>query len=207
RTCVASVLVGYLPGSVGAQTPQTAATWSDVRDRFRATNPTLQAGQISIDEAKATEITAFLRPNPQWSLAFDQIGNTAAGNNAFSASNVYTTFNYLFERQQKRELRRDSAQRATAVATSAQADLERTLLFALRAAFVQVMQAKAFRALAQDNLASYDQLLSVSRTRLQAGDISQLDLDRLELQRVTYESDVQGAEVNLRTAKIQLLRL
>src|SRR5262249_13022801 len=51
------------------------------------------------------------------------------------------------------------------------------------------------------------QLLGVSRGRLQVGDIAQIDLDRLELQRVTYESDVQTAEVNLRTAKIQLLRL
>jgi len=32
-------------------------------------------------------------------------------------------------------------------------------------------------------------------------------LDRLELQRVQYESDLQTAEVNLRTAKIQLLAL
>jgi cobalt-zinc-cadmium efflux system outer membrane protein len=207
RTCVVSVLVGCLTGSAGAQTPPTAATWSDIRDRFRATNPTLQAGQIGIDEAKAAEITAFLRPNPQWSLALDQVGNTPAGNSAFSASNVYTAFSYLFERQQKRELRRDSAQGATAIVTSTQADLERSLLFTLRAAFVQVLQAKAFRTLAQENLTSYDQLLGVSRTRLQAGDIAQVDLDRLELQRVTYESDVQGAEVNLRTAKIQLLRL
>jgi len=34
-----------------------------------------------------------------------------------------------------------------------------------------------------------------------------VDLDRLELQRVQYESDLQTAEVNLRTAKIQLLAL
>ena len=34
-----------------------------------------------------------------------------------------------------------------------------------------------------------------------------MDLDRLELQRVQYESDLQTAEVNLRTAKIQLLAL
>jgi len=32
-----------------------------------------------------------------------------------------------------------------------------------------------------------------------------VDLDRLELQRVQYESDLQTAEVSLRTAKIQLL--
>jgi len=104
-------------------------------------------------------------------------------------------------------LRRDSAQGATAIATSAQADLMRNLIFNLRTAFVQVLQAKAFRTLAQDNLSNYDQVLALSRDRLQAGDIAQIDLDRLELQRVQYESDVQTAEVNLRTAKIQLLRL
>jgi len=49
-------------------------------------------------------------------------------------------------------------------------------------------------------------VLGLSRDRLRSGDIAQIDLDRLELQRVTYESDVQTAEVNLRTAKIQLLR-
>jgi cobalt-zinc-cadmium efflux system outer membrane protein len=70
-----------------------------------------------------------------------------------------------------------------------------------------MLQAKAFRALARDNLASYDQVLGLSRDRFQAGDIAQIDLDRLQLQRVTYESDVQTADVNLRTAKIQLLRL
>jgi cobalt-zinc-cadmium efflux system outer membrane protein len=185
---------------------QTALTWSEIRDRFRATNPTLQAGQIGIDESRATEITAFLRPNPSWSLTFDQIGHTEEGN-AFSASNLTTSVSYLRERQGKRELRRDSAQGATTVATSAQADLERNLIFNLRTAFVQVLQAKEFRTLALDNLAAYDQVLSVSRDRFQAGDIAQIDLDRLELQRVTYESDVQTSEVNLRTAKIQLLRL
>jgi cobalt-zinc-cadmium efflux system outer membrane protein len=50
-------------------------------------------------------------------------------------------------------------------------------------------------------------VLKISRDRFQAGDIAQIDLDRLELQRVQYESDVQTAEVNLRTAKIQMLML
>ena len=50
-------------------------------------------------------------------------------------------------------------------------------------------------------------MLEVNRTRQQAGDIAQVDLDRLELQRVQYESDVQTATVNVRTAKIQLLTL
>ncbi|HUC74927.1 MAG TPA: TolC family protein [Vicinamibacterales bacterium] len=185
---------------------QTVLTWPDVRARLQATNPTLLAGQIGIDESRATETTAYLRPNPLFSITLDQVGNTESGN-IFSASTLSTAVSYLHERQHKRELRRDSAQGATAIATSAQADLERNLIFTLRAAFVQVLQAKAFRTLAQDNLTNYDQVLGLSRDRLRSGDIAQIDLDRLELQRVTYESDVQTAEVNLRTAKIQLLRL
>jgi cobalt-zinc-cadmium efflux system outer membrane protein len=203
RGCIGCVLVGGLAADGAAQTP---LTWQEIRARFEMSNPTLQAGQIGIDESKATEITAYLRPNPQGSLTLDQIGNTV-GANLFSASNLTTVFSYLHERQGKRELRRDSAEGATAIATSTQADLMRNLIFNLRTAFVQVLQAKAFRTLAQDNLSNYDQVLALSRDRLQAGDIAQIDLDRLELQRVQYESDVQTAEVNLRTAKIQLLRL
>jgi cobalt-zinc-cadmium efflux system outer membrane protein len=203
RGCIGCVLLGCLAADGAAQ---TALTWQEIRARFEVSNPTLQAGQIGIDESKAAEITAYLRPNPQGSLTLDQIGNTV-GANLFSASNLTTVFSYLHERQRKRELRRDSAQGATAIATSAQADLMRNLIFNLRTAFVQVLQAKAFRTLAQDNLSNYDQVLALSRDRLQAGDIAQIDLDRLELQRVQYESDVQTAEVNLRTAKIQLLRM
>jgi cobalt-zinc-cadmium efflux system outer membrane protein len=203
RGCIGCVLLGCLAADAAGQTPQT---WQEIRARFEANNPTLQAGQIGIDESKAAEITAYLRPNPQGSVTLDQIGNTV-GASLFSASNLTSVFSYLHERQRKRELRRDSAQGATAIATSAQADLMRNLIFNLRTAFVQVLQAKAFRTLAQDNLSNYDQVLSLSRDRLQAGDIAQIDLDRLELQRVQYESDVQTAEVNLRTAKIQLLRL
>jgi len=61
--------------------------------------------------------------------------------------------------------------------------------------------------LTQDNLSYYDRLLGISRDRFQAGDIAKVDLVRLELQRVQFESDVQNALVNLRTAKIQLLAL
>jgi len=203
RAGIGCVLVSSLATNGAAQ---TVLTWPDVRARLQATNPTLQASQIGIDESRATETTAYLRPNPLFSITLDQVGNTESGN-IFSASTLVTTVSYLREREHKRELRRDSAKGATAIATSAQADLERNLIFTLRAAFVQVLQAKAFRSLARDNLTNYDQVLNLSRDRLRSGDIAQIDLDRLELQRVTYESDVQTAEVNLRTAKIQLLRL
>ena len=188
---------------------QKALTWQEIRDRFEAGNPTLRAGQIGIDESRAQEITAFLRPNPNLSLAADQINPFSGGppHSTFGSLLTVAAANYLHERQHKRELRLESAEKATGIAVSSEADLERTLLFALRGAFVQTLQEKAVLDLAKENLAYYDHVLDVNRERYKAGAIAQVDLDRLELQRVQYESDLQTAEVNLRTAKIQLLAL
>ena len=192
--------------AVTAQAAPSSLTWPEVRERVRMTNPALQAARIGVDEATATEATAFLRPNPVLSLIVDNIGHTESGD-PFTNALPVATFSYLHERQQKRELRRDSARGATAIATSGQADLERTLLFSVRSAFVQVLQARAFRSLARDNLTSYDQVLAIGSDRVRSGDIAQIDLDRLQLQRIQYQTDLQTAEVSLRTAKIQLLRL
>jgi cobalt-zinc-cadmium efflux system outer membrane protein len=188
---------------------QKALTWQEVRDKFESANPRLRAGQIGIDESRAQEITAFLRPNPNFTLSTDgtQIAPFKGVWKPFLGTQFSPNLSYLHERQHKRELRLESAQKGTGIAISGQADLNRTLLFALRMAFIQTLQEKAIFDLAKENLSYYDHLLDVNRERYKAGAIAQVDLDRLELQRVQYESDLQTAEVNLRTAKIQLLAL
>src|SRR6516164_1422303 len=188
---------------------QRALTWQEVRDKFEATNPTLKAGQIGVEEVRAQETTAFLRPNPTLSLIADQIDPFDVGppHGPFTYFLAVGSGSYLLERQNKRNLRLESAQKATKIAISSQADLERNLVFNLRMAFVQTLQEKAILQLAKENLAYYDHVLEVSRERYRVGAIARVDLDRLELQRVQYESDLQTAEVSLRTAKIQLLAL
>ena len=200
------LLAGLLASNLRAQ---RAYTWQELRDRLAATNPTLQAGQINTDESRAAEVTAYLRPNPDFSLSVD--GFQVAPNSGIwrPLSGVVETpgFSYLHERNGKRELRRDNAQGATDIAVLDQADLRRNLLFNLRSAFVQTLQAKAWLQLARDNLGYWDNELRISRDRFSAGDIAEADLDRLELQRIQYETDVNTATVNLRTAKIQLQQL
>jgi cobalt-zinc-cadmium efflux system outer membrane protein len=190
---------------------QSPMTWDQVRQRFEQNNPTLLAGELNIDESKAQEITAYLRPNPQFTFSSDgtQILPTGGGNpwQPFVGNVQTLSFSYLHERQHKRELRLESAHKGTTVAVSTQADLRRNLLFGLRSAFVSALQAKAVLQLAKDNLAYYDHVLEISRIRFKDGDIARIDLDRLELQRVQYESDMLTADVNLRTAKITLLQL
>jgi len=193
----------------GSGFAQRALTWQEVRDKFEAANPSLRVGKIGVEESRAQEITAYLRPNPNVTLSMDgtQIAPHQGVWRPLSGSAPSTNFSYLHERQRKRELRLESAQSATKVAISDLSDLERTLLFDLRAAFVQTLQQKAVLNLARENLTYYDHIIEVNRERYKAGAIARVDLDRLELQRVQYESDVQTAEVNLRTAKIQLLAL
>jgi len=191
------------------QNAQQAYTWQELRDKFETANPTLRAGEIGVAESRAQEITAYLRPNPDLTLATDgtQLVPSQGAWHVFEGTQFSWALSYLHERQGKRELRRDSAQKGTDVAVSQLADQQRTLLFALRNAFVQTLQAKAIVELSRENLAYYDQVLSVSRQRFTAGDIAKVDLDRLELQRVQYEQDLETSTVNLRTAKIQLLTL
>ncbi|HTS58156.1 MAG TPA: TolC family protein [Terriglobales bacterium] len=188
---------------------QPSFTWQQIRDRFEASNPALLADTLNVDETKAQEITADLRPNPSFTLLTDgtQIAPYQGVWRPFSGTMVESGLSYLHERDHKRELRLESAEKATAIAQSSHVDLERGLLFNLRTAFVATLAAKAVVQLAGDNLAYYDHVLDISRERFKAGDIAQLDLDRLELGRLQYESDLESAEVNLRTAKIQLLTL
>jgi outer membrane protein, heavy metal efflux system len=174
-----------------------------------AVNPTLAAAQLSVDEARAQEITAYLRPNPDFTFSQDgtQLAPYQGVWKPFSGTTFTFNLSYLHERERKRELRLLSAQKGTAVAESQLADQERNLLFNLRAAFVQTLQAKAVLEVARESLAYYDKTLAVNRDRYKAGDIAQVDLDRLELQRQQFESDVVTADTNVRTAKIQLLAL
>ncbi len=195
---------------------QTALTWQQVKEKFEAANPTLRAAQFNIDEARAGEITAFLRPNPTLTGTADQIdpfsnvpspANGSPGYRPFAYALPYASFSYLHERDHKRELRLEGARRSTDIAASTFDDEERTLLFNLRDAFVQTLQAKAVQQNARENLDYWDRELTVNRNRLRAGDLAQVDLDRLELERVQFESDVVSALTNLRTSKIQILTL
>jgi cobalt-zinc-cadmium efflux system outer membrane protein len=188
---------------------QQSLTWEQVKARFEAANPALKADAFSVDEIHAAETTANLRPNPQFTVGADgtQIAPHKGVWQPLSGTDVQPGISYLHERERKRELRLESAKEGTQIAGSEHADLERNLLFDLRTQFVQTLEAKAVLEVARADLAYYDKIIAISQSRYTAGDIAQIDLDRIELLRVQYEVEIQTAIVNLRTAKIQLQQL
>jgi hypothetical protein len=108
------LIAGLLPGVALAQTP---LTWQQIKDKFEAVNPILKAAQLNIDESRAAEITAYLRPNPTFTLTADgfQVARDSNIWRPFSGVVETPAFSYLHERERKRELRRDQAKESTAI--------------------------------------------------------------------------------------------
>ena len=67
---VMAALLLLAPALASAE-PGVALTWDQVKARFEAANPALKADALGVDEMKAAEITAFLRPNPQFTASTD----------------------------------------------------------------------------------------------------------------------------------------
>jgi cobalt-zinc-cadmium efflux system outer membrane protein len=209
RTACGPAVLGILLASGPPVAAQQALTWGQVKARFEVANPALKADALNVDEMRAEEITAYLRPNPQFNFAVDgtQFPPHQGPYTPLVSDQYQSSFSYLHERQHKRELRLESAQEGTRITQSQHEDLDRNMIFDLRDAFVQTLQAKAVLELAKADLEYYDKIIEISRDRFKTGDIAQVDLDRIELLRVQYETEIQTAIVNLRTAKIQLLQL
>src|SRR5579864_3020715 len=102
------VLHAAAQSAAPAPTPaQQVWTWDQVKDRFELNNTTLMAAKLNIDELKAEEITAHLRPNPDFTLTADgtQISPSHGVWQPFAGTFVSPGVSYLFERGNKRNLR------------------------------------------------------------------------------------------------------
>ena len=83
---------------------QKTYSWQELRDKFVTTNPTLQAARIGIDESRSQEITAYLRPNPDFTESTDgtQLSRYQGVWRPFSGTQFVSQVSYLHEREHKR---------------------------------------------------------------------------------------------------------
>jgi len=209
RSARCSVTAGFLAALCLPVVAQQSLTWEQLKARFEAVNPVLKTDALNVDEMKAEEITAYLRPNPQYLLGTDgtQLTRNKGVWQPLLGTQIQNNISYLHEREHKRELRLESAKEGTQIAGSQHEDLKRNLIFNLHSLYIATLQGKAVLDLAKADLEYYDKIIDISRNRFEAGDIARIDLDRIELLRVQYESEIESATVNLRTSKILLLQL
>lgn len=184
------------------QTPAAPLTLQQAIAMARAKNPNLLSAQQHVSATKASEITAGLRQNPSFTLAGSDVSLPA--NNPASPYAYSANVSRLFERGQKRRWRLDVAHATTDVTESQYKDTERQTILQVKDAFTNMLIAKAALKIADDNLTSYRKTVDLTRFRFKAGDISQTDFERIDLQQAEFESDYDNAKLNLTQASDSL---
>lgn len=198
-----------LLGSAAAQTH--TLTLDQAIDLALANSPALKANRTQIDQSKAQEITAGLRPNP--TLQGDSLFLPIFNPSQFTSDNFNLTqqydigIGYLFERGGKRQRRLQAARDQTEVTRLQVRDAERNLLFSVAQQFINAQLAKANLDFATQELESFRKTTDISETRYKAGDISQGDLLKIQLQTLQFETDASSAQVTLQQAMIALRQL
>ena len=190
--------------SSGAARPITV---SDAVSIFLRQNFQLIAARYDIDTAEAEKLTARLRPNPEVTVGFEGVPLNLSGNLLAEQQYAYN-ISQTFELGGKRGKRISVA---NANAEVARAEFE-TVLWQLtndlKRKFYAVILAKSLLDLATQNEATFEEVVKHTSELVQAGEVSGLDLTRLEVEKLKFDTDLADAqrdyEVALRDLRVTL---
>jgi outer membrane protein, heavy metal efflux system len=175
-----------------------------------ARNHALKAARTQIDQSRAEEVTAAIRPNPVF--VYDDLFVPIVPSQFTSSNlNAITEFDagltYTWERGHKRAARIRAARDQTVVTRYQVDDAERGLVYNLSQQFIQVLLAESNLEFAKQDLAGFQQTVDLSGERYRAGAISEGDLLKIKLQLLQFQTDVSSAELSLVQARSSLRQL
>jgi len=182
-------------------------TVSDAVSIFLRQNFQVIAARYDIDTAEAEKLTARLRPNPEVTVGFEGVPLNFRGN-------LLTEQQYSYSISQTFELGGKRGKRisvANANAEVARAEFE-TVLWQLtndlKRKFYAVILAKSLLDLATQNETTFEEVVKHTSELVQAGEVSGLDLTRLEVEKLKFDTDLASAqrdyEVALRDLRVTL---
>ena len=188
-----------------ADPPNHPLSLSEALEIAHRENPVLRAARAHTSAVQAGEVSAALRPNPVFTSSNEDFNpwNFDPANAQEFTQNV----SFLIERGGKRQARINDARLTTSVANAVLSDAERQLDLQVKLAFVNYLLGSETLKLADDNLKGYAQVIEANQVRLNAGDISQTDFDRIKIEEASFQSDVLTARTSMLQARSQLAAL
>jgi outer membrane protein, heavy metal efflux system len=200
------------PASPATPASQTTSarrpiTISDAVSIFLRQNLQLVAARYDIDAAEAEKLTARLRPNPQLNISTSDIPLKFTGPLIKEQTYDYGV-SQTFELGGKRSKR--------IAAADANAELARgvfeTVVWQqtndLKRKFYTALLAASLLRLAQDNQKTFAETLQDTKELYEAGEIAGLELKRLEVEKLKFDTDVADSqrdyEVALRDLRVTL---
>jgi outer membrane protein, heavy metal efflux system len=169
-------------------------------------NLTLRAERLNVDVADAAVRTASLRPNPVVTLNLMRPDQSLVDAGISPFEQVFRT-DYVLERRGKRDRRIDQAGLARSVAQWQLLNTTRMLVLDVEDAFTDAQLAKLNLALAQENLAAFNDVVRINAERVRTGDLSRVELSRSRLAALQFENELRQQATRLRAARNRLSTL
>lgn len=179
--------------------PQHPLTLEEALRLTLSNNLVLQAKERELSAVQSNEVTAGLIPNPTLSPG---VSNAFTPN--LGPPQYQVTIAQPIELSGKRQRRIESAQAGSRITGYDLEDLRRVLTFQVKQLFTAILVAKASAEQTQLNLKTLDDVERLQRLRTEKGDLSELDLLRIQQQRFQFESDTADAQQSLRLARVNL---
>ncbi len=171
-------------------------------------NPLIQAARSEIVMSEGDMVTASKRLNPAFTF---QSANypyfQSNGGPFFSNQELTARVDYEIQTRGRRKLRTEAARRAVEAQKSLYEDRVRQLRLEVQRAYYQVVLARSNLKVAKAVLGQTDQVIELNRVRYRQGEISELELTRVEVERLRFVDDVFQSELALKNAKATLLAL
>jgi cobalt-zinc-cadmium efflux system outer membrane protein len=173
-------------------------------------NLNVLAEKYSVPITEARIITAKLRPNPVLSMGgdhLDLLGTGYSKENGAGPSEYSIRTDFVFERGEKRQRRIDVAQAAVSTAQLQFLNTVRSVVLDVQSAFVELLQAKADLALAEETLETFRQTVQVNTSRVRSGDLAEVELIRTQVAELQFENTVAQTRlrVEIGRSKLQVL--
>jgi outer membrane protein, heavy metal efflux system len=170
-------------------------------------NPALAAAKNEIQALEGDRIAAGKRPNPDLSLQMEDYPIRAHPGPFFGGQEITFQVDYEIERGGRRQLRTEAAGQAVEAQQFAYQDQIRLMRLEVERDFYSTVLAKSNLEASQLILDQVDRMIALNRVRYEQGDISALDLNRIEVEKLKFQDDVFQADLALRNAKSHLLAL
>lgn len=191
-----------------AQTTNLRLSLDEAIGLFLRQNLDLLIAKFGIEYAKGQQITASLFPNPIASLG--TLSSYTQGRTLASGGQIFGQVQQLFEMAGKRGYRIESAGFGSQSTEAAFEDAVRQLTFTVKDSYYRIQLAQRRLALAEENRDRFSRILEINTIRFKKGYIAEVDLIRIRLQFIDFQSQViqsiqegDAARADLR----QLLRL
>lgn len=203
-------LLLLLPAFAGAEPTVLRLTLAEAESLWRQHNHELQLARSALAGAEADVQAAGQRPNPQLSLntlSISPWSGYGAGGWKDKKLDTQLRVDQLIERGGKQGLRVKGAEARLDAARRDLDDAGRQQLLALEAAYYDLRLAQERRQVAGEAASLYGKGVDAGKLRHKAGDISQVDLARLQIDKSRADNDARQAQADLEQAQAVLAYL